>query len=430
MTTKRILAVDDSPTQAERLRLLLSREGYHVEKAQTGKDGLRAARANPPDLIISDVTMPEMDGFEFCRAMKAAPSTRHVPFILLTARSSPPDIITGLECGADNFIPKPYEDLNLLERVRRVFEQLEHRKQNRLDMEVILTVGGRKITVTADRQQIVELLFATFEEVSRQHDELTRANRDLQQARAEADRANRAKSEFLYRLSHELRNPLNAILGFTELLHTTDLPPDDQRFIRLIVAAGQHLLGLLKDLLDIGRAEEGQLDVPLEPVPAQEVIHETIDLVQLLAAEHTITLHVHPVTPTLYVMANRQRLRQVLINLTSNAIKYNTPTGHVTLTHRTVQPGRARIEIADTGPGIAPEDLHRLFAPYDRINADRTHTTEGTGLGLALSKGLVTAMHGNIGVDTQLGAGSTFWVDLPLTEQPANEPAEPVRRSA
>jgi two-component system sensor histidine kinase/response regulator len=418
VTTKRILVVDDSATQAERLRLLLTREGYQVEKAPTGKEGLRKAVAVPPDLIVSDVTMPEMDGFEFCRAMKASPATRGVPFILLTARSSPADIITGLECGADNFIPKPYQDTYLLERIRRVFEQLEHRKRDRLDMEVVLTVGGRKITVTADRQQIIELLFATFEEVSRQHDELTRANRELHLARAEADRANRAKTEFLHRVSHQLRTPLNAILGFTQLLHTMDLPADDQHFVRLIVSAGQHLLELIRDLLDLGRVEEGQLALTLEPVPTRDVLQETAELIQPLAADRGITVQVELATPSPYVLADRQRLKQVLINLTSNAIKYNQKAGHVTLDCRNGRPGRARLEVTDTGPGILPEHLGRLFAPYDRVGAEKTHDVEGAGLGLALSKGLVTAMGGDIGVHSQVGTGSTFWVELPLTEDP------------
>ncbi len=422
MTAQRILVVDDSPTQAERLRLLLTREGYQVEKASTGKDGLRKAVAGRPDLIVSDVTMPEMDGFAFCRAMKASPATRAVPFILLTAKSSPVDIITGLECGADNFIPKHYEDNYLLDRIRRVFEQLEHRKRNHLDMEVVLTVGGRKITVTADRQQIIELLFATFEEVSRQHDALARANQELRLARAEADRANRAKSEFLFRISHELRTPLNAILGFTQLLHTTDLPAEDQKFVRMIVSAGQHLLELIKDLLDLGRIEEGELALSVEPVPTREVFQETTELVLHLASEHGVTVHVDLSTPGLYVMADRQRLKQVLINLTTNAIKYNRAAGRVTLDCRTSRAGRARIEVTDTGTGIAPEHLGRLFAAYDRIGAEKSHSIEGTGLGLALSKGLVTAMGGDIGVQSQLGTGSTFWVELALSEKPRPPP--------
>ena len=154
--TQRILVVEDSRTQAERLRLLLIREGYEIEVARTGREGLVKVKPTSPDLIISDVTMPEMDGFEFCRALKSSEATSGVPVILLTARASPADIIKGLECGADNFIPKPYADEYLLERIRRIFEQLEHRVRGRPEMEVNLTVGGSKITVSADRQTLIQ----------------------------------------------------------------------------------------------------------------------------------------------------------------------------------------------------------------------------------------------------------------------------------
>jgi len=186
--TKRILIVEDSPTQAQRLRLVLTGAGYEVEVAANGREGLVKAEPTRVDLVISDVTMPEMDGFEFCRAMKSAEVTRRVPIILLTALASPADIIKGLEAGADNFIPKPYDNEHLLNRVGRIFEQLELRGQQGLEMGVNLTVGGSRIAVTANRHQITELLFSTFEKMSSQHDQLVGANRELEHARAEADR--------------------------------------------------------------------------------------------------------------------------------------------------------------------------------------------------------------------------------------------------
>lgn len=410
---KRILVVEDSPTQAERLRLLLAREGYQVDKAPTGQDGLRQATANSPDLVISDVTMPEMDGFDFCRRLKSAPATRSIPFILLTSRSSPADIITGLECGADNFIPKTFDDGYLLERIRRVFSELEHRKQDRLDMEVVLTVGHRKIRVTADRQQIVELLFSTIEQLSRQHDELALAYRELQLARARADRANEAKSQFLSWVSHEIRTPMHAILGFAELLHDAVPTEDDLKSISMILSAGQHILDLINDLLDIGQIEEGKLALSLEPVRIDHILRETTELLLPLAADRGITLN-DPHGSPLTVNADRQRLKQILINLVSNAIKYNTTGGTVTLSYHAPTRDHARIEITDTGPGIAADKLNRLFSPFDRLDAARGPGVEGTGLGLALSKQLAAAMGGHLGVDSSVGHGCTFWLELAL----------------
>jgi signal transduction histidine kinase len=431
--TRRILVAEDSRTQAERLRLLLTREGYEVEIAPNGREGLLSAKPRFPDLVISDVTMPDMDGFEFCRVMKSSEVTKHVPFILLTSRSTPADIIKGLESGADNFIPKPYADDYLLMRIRRIFEQLEHRKKGRLEMEVALTIGGRKIVVTADRQQIVELLFSTFEELSRNHDELARANQELQEARVEAERANREKSAFLSRMSHELRTPLNAVMGFAQLLELTDLGPEDHDSVLRIGAAGRHLLGLINEVLDIGRIDAGELALSVEPVRVGDVLDEAVDLIQPLAAERSLVVDLDRGAHGLYVMADAQRLKQAVLNLLSNAVKYNVQGGAITIGCAQRVDGRLRIEVADTGPGIAPEDQGRLFAPFDRLGADEKGAVEGTGLGLALSKRLVELMGGTMGVVSEVGAGSTFWLELPLGEHPLADaawaqgiPAEPV----
>src|SRR3990170_3993210 len=158
---RRILVVEDSATQAERLRLLLEGEGHRVEVTRTGTEGLQRVRLAPPDLIISGVVMPEMDGYAFCRAVKSAEATRRVPFVLLTERKTAGDILRGLECGADNFITKPFEDEYLVERVRRIFEHLQLREQGQLEVEVTFRVGERPFVISADKQQIFELLFST-----------------------------------------------------------------------------------------------------------------------------------------------------------------------------------------------------------------------------------------------------------------------------
>ncbi|MBI3079114.1 MAG: response regulator [Deltaproteobacteria bacterium] len=178
---RRILVAEDSPTQAEHLRLLLEGRGYRVDVAGNGREGLELARAVLPDLVISDVVMPEMDGYAFCRAMKSAETTRRIPFVLLTERRTPADILLGLEQGADNFITKPFEDDYLLERVRRIFEHLELRRQGPMEVKTTIRVGGRDILISADKQQIIELLFATFEELSHANDRLAESRRAVEE---------------------------------------------------------------------------------------------------------------------------------------------------------------------------------------------------------------------------------------------------------
>jgi signal transduction histidine kinase/CheY-like chemotaxis protein len=216
--TQRILVVEDSPTQAERVRLLLEEAGYRVELAANGREGLEKLQSAPPDLIISDVVMPEMDGYAFCHAVKTAHETRRIPFVLLTERRTPLDILKGLERGADNFITKPFEDEYLLERVRRIFEHLALRKKGQLEVEVAVRVGDRQMVISTDKQQIIELLFANFEEICQLNDQLTESQKSLEeyarnletkvQERTQLLRHQQETLQALYQASLEIQVPL------------------------------------------------------------------------------------------------------------------------------------------------------------------------------------------------------------------------------
>ncbi|HEX2711240.1 MAG TPA: ATP-binding protein [Candidatus Acidoferrales bacterium] len=228
----------------------------------------------------------------------------------------------------------------------------------------------------------------------------------------EADRANRAKSEFLSRMSHVLRTPLNAMLGFAQMLEMGPLSPDQRKSIDQILKSGRHLVELITEALEISRIEAGQLAISLEPVPLTDAVQETLSLVAPLAAKANIRLRIEAAGgPQRYVVADRQRVKQVLLNLLSNAVKYNRPGGSVTLSSEDAPQGRLRIKVSDTGPGISQEKMNRLFAPFDRLGAEQTEI-EGTGLGLLLCKRLVEAMGGTLGVESTEGKGSTFWVEF------------------
>ena len=253
--------------------------------------------------------------------------------------------------------------------------------------------------------------------------------RELSAATDEADRANRAKSEFLGRMSHELRTPLNAILGFGQLLEMGALSGKQREGVEHILRAGRHLLGLIDEVLDISRIEAGRLQLSLEPVPVQATLRHAMDLIQPLARGHDVAVQAGDVDERLHVLADRQRLQQVLLNLLSNAVKYNRPRGTVTATCERAGADRLAIAVTDTGAGIAADKLDRLFVPFDRLGAEASGI-EGTGLGLALTKSLVEAMGGAIHVRSREGAGSKFSVELlvvagPIeaTVAPAAEPA-------
>ncbi len=248
------------------------------------------------------------------------------------------------------------------------------------------------------------------------HEGERRERQRAQRAEEAAAAANRAKSEFLSRMSHELRTPLNAILGFGQVLEMERLETAQRESVGYILKAGHHLLGLIDEVLDIARIEAGRLRLSLEPVSVKVTLDEARSLIRPLAEERKIRLRVEPPERAdLYVLADPQRLKQVLLNLLSNGVKYNREGGEVTLSCEEAHGNRLRFKVTDTGPGIPPDRIERLFAPFERLGAEGTGV-EGTGLGLALSKALVEAMAGALGVESVVGRGSTFWMELPRAE--------------
>jgi signal transduction histidine kinase/CheY-like chemotaxis protein len=240
----------------------------------------------------------------------------------------------------------------------------------------------------------------------------------LLEAKEEADRANTAKSEYLSRMSHELRTPLNAILGFAQLLELEELTNEQRENLHFILSAARHLLALINEVLDIAAIEAGRLPLSLEPVPVADVVAETVSLIRPLADQHQVLLVGPPVSCQLHVLGDRQRLKQILLNLLSNAVKYNRPGGRVELACGPVEgTERLRVQVQDTGPGIAPEAMDQLFVPFERLGSEQTGV-EGAGLGLPLSKRLAEAMGGTLAVETEVGRGSRFWVELPMAEGP------------
>jgi CheY-like chemotaxis protein len=235
--------------------------------------------------------------------------------------------------------------------------------------------------------------------------------RELQVARDEAIAATQAKDEFLSRISHELRTPLTAVLGFGQLLQLEQLGEENADSVNHIVAAGEHLLALINDILDISRIEAGEISMSLEAIVLAEVVEESLSLLRPLAASRRVNLLSSDIGGV--VQADRQRLKQVLLNLVSNAIKYNREEGTVTISSGGATPTTLVCTVADTGVGIAAQDMDRLFQPFDRLGAE-TMGVEGTGVGLSLSKALTEAMHGSLTAESVQGEGSAFHVTLPI----------------
>ena len=246
-----------------------------------------------------------------------------------------------------------------------------------------------------------------------------RVESELNQAMAAAEKANRAKTDFLSGMSHELRTPLNAILGFAQLMETSSLPPtpSQKRNLDQILKAGWYLLELINEILDLAVIESGKLTLSREPVSLVEVMLECRAMIEPQAQQRGIGMTFPRFEFPYFVKADRTRVKQVLINLLFNAIKYNKPGGAVSVECTLSPPHSIRISVRDTGAGLAPEQLAQLFQPFNRLGRE-AGAEEGTGIGLVVTKRLVELMGGAIGVDSTVGVGSVFWIELSLTTAP------------
>jgi PAS domain S-box-containing protein len=285
------------------------------------------------------------------------------------------------------------------------------------DGEPGMQVIVRDITERRRAEQALQQLNAELEQ------RVVQRTAEIAAARDEAERANRAKSEFLSRMSHELRTPLNAILGFGQLLAMDRSDPARAAHVREILTAGRHLLELINEVLDLARIEAGHFSVSVEPVALGPLVDECMGLLRPQAEARGITLHGGAADVPWTVRADRTRLRQVLLNLIGNAIKYNRPQGRVSV-HAVADGDVVRLRVDDTGPGLDAAQRARLFVPFERLGVADPQI-EGTGIGLALSKRLIELMGGAIGVDSRPGEGSSFWVELPRAVEPAVAIAAP-----
>lgn len=263
-------------------------------------------------------------------------------------------------------------------------------------------------------------IWTDVSELRRIQDDLHAVNQRLSAAYEEAERANRAKSDFLSSMSHELRTPMNSILGFGQLLECDPSLPDEQQDnVREILRAGRHLLALINEVLDLAKVESGRIDLSIEPVRLAPLITECTTLLQVIADSRSIALHVGELGD-ISVRADRTRLKQALLNLLSNAVKYNHPEGEVWLRVEPDSPGLLRIDVIDSGPGIPADKQCQLFEPFNRLDAEQTEI-EGTGIGLTLTRRIIEMMGGSVGVESAPGQGSRFWIILPAADAKAAE---------
>jgi signal transduction histidine kinase len=433
-----ILIVEDSPTQAERLRRLLQSKSYVARVAANGQLALAAIRERKPNLVLSDIVMPEMNGYELCRAIKADPELRDTPVILVTSLNDPKDIIRGIECGADNFIRKPYAEEYLLTRIGHMLMNQRLRKSSNVEIGIGLYLGEQKHFINAERQQILDLLISTYEQAVQVNSELQArerqvielnmrlahhaaeletTTRELALKNLELGEASRMKSAFIANMSHELRTPLNAIIGFTGALLMKlpgPLTGDQEKQLNTIRSSARHLLSLINDILDVAKIEAGKVTLTLEPVNCKDLVTETAESLRPLATQKGLSMVIEMPPEAIMIETDRRALTQIVINLVNNAIKF-TERGNIRIglaQRREADHILTEVTVTDSGTGIKQEDQAKLFNAFSQLDNTTTRHAEGAGLGLYLSRNLADLLGGALTFTSTYGIGSSFTLAL------------------
>jgi len=383
----KILIVDDETIHID-LLLEHLRGDYQLSIAKSGEEALKRIHfGEPPDLILLDVVMPGIDGYEVCRRLKQEPTTRSIPVLFLTIQGGEDDEMLGFDAGAEDYIHKPFSPSIVRARVRNQ-----------------LALASQRILLE--------------QEVTARTRDLERANKEAVDARREAEQASLAKSRFLSNMSHELRTPLNHICGFSQLLAEDDqLGESVNRDAQCIYESGEVLLEMIENVMHLVQFENDGSKPTLKPVDLSQVVRGALSHSEQLAMTSGIILpkNADVKCDTTLVLGDEVELKIILQQLLTNAVKYSRPGGSVQIRCTSGDSGRKRIEIVDDSKKLAAETWEKVFEPFERLGA-AGGSVFGSGLGLTIARLLARRMNGVIGVCSEPERGNCFWLELDKAE--------------
>ncbi len=391
-----ILIVDDIEQNRRMMRLIVNKHLPDAElmEASNGKEALEQVLRAQPHITVLDVVLPDMDGFEVCRRIKAQDRSRRSLVLMVSGRLvDARHRIIGLDSGADSYLCKPFQSEEFASHLL-----------------ALCRISRAESDLVAERERMLQEL-----------DRRAKHEMELERAKSAAEAADRAKSAFLAHMSHEIRTPMNAVIGLTEILRSTPLSAEQLDYVQTIQTAGETLLMVINDVLDHSKIESGKLEFEDRPFRLDDLIRDAVNMIKKQVSATPIRLSVEfaPGMP-LCVRGDPVRLRQILSNLLSNAVKF-TDEGEIAVLASAVPREDSMcdycIAVRDTGIGMSSDKMSRLFQPFSQLDASMTRRYGGTGLGLSISRRLAQLMQGDIQAESREGHGSTFHVRVRLTGQ-------------